>query len=232
MGADPHEKRPEFLIELYKQMMNDINTHIIVIYQSVGVVVGAFAILALVEKQIVPIDLAVSIIVGLAGWLLAHLYDASYWYNRNLVIIANIERQFLYEKDLREIHYYFGKHREESAMLTHLRIQWALGLGIAGLLLLYHFATRILPGIGTSWRNFEFQRTLPYVVAIVCLFTLSHLRKMRVQAYRNFLQNSPGAQVNTTGVTYGVGHPAAPDNGNPKEPPQQASPPTDRPEHL
>jgi hypothetical protein len=35
----------------------------------------------------------------------------SYWYNRNLVIIANIERQFLGRK---EIHYYFGKHRKKS----------------------------------------------------------------------------------------------------------------------
>jgi len=208
MSTDPHEKRSEFLIEMYRQMMNDINTHIVVIYQSVGVVIGAFAILALVEKQVVPMDLAISIIVLLAAWLLAHLYDASYWYNRNLVIIANIERQFLYDKDLGEIHYYFGKHREESAMLTHLRIQWVLGVGIAVLLLLYHFATRVFPGIGGPWRNFEPQRALPYVVAVAAYPVLVRLRKSRLQAYRNFLLNSPGAAIDTTGVTYGVGHPA------------------------
>lgn len=208
MSIDPHEKRAEFLIEMYKQMMNDINTHIIVVYQSVGVVVGAFAFLALVEKHVVPIDMAVSVIVLLAVWLLAHLYDASYWYNRNLVIIANIERQFLYEKDLHEIHYYFGKHRAKSAMLTHLRIQWALGVGVALLFLLYHFVTRVLPGIGSPWANFESQRALPYAVAIVSFCFLAYLRKKRIEAYQNFLRNSPGAMIETTGVIYGVGHPA------------------------
>jgi hypothetical protein len=65
------------------------------------------------------------------AWLFANLYDASYWYNRNLVIIANIERQFPGHDNLKEIHYYFGKHRKKSAMITHLKIQYALGLGIA-----------------------------------------------------------------------------------------------------
>jgi hypothetical protein len=41
MLTDPHQKRPEFLIEMYKQMLNDINTHILVVWQSVGVLVGS-----------------------------------------------------------------------------------------------------------------------------------------------------------------------------------------------
>ena len=53
----------------------------------------------------------------------ANLIDSSYWYNRNLVIIANIERQFLELKDLKEIHYYFGAHRPKNKMITHLKVQ-------------------------------------------------------------------------------------------------------------
>lgn len=206
-GTNPSDRRPEFLIEMYKQMFNDINTHILVIWQSVGVLVGAFAVFALVEKQVVTIDLASSLVVLLSAWLLAHLYDASYWYNRNLVIIANIERQFLRESDLREVHYYFGEHRASNSMLTHLRIQWALGIGIALLFLLYHFFTRVLPGVGTPWSSFELQRALPYAVSVVCLVFLLRLRSDRTQAYGNFLRNSPGLKVDTTGVQYGIGHP-------------------------
>jgi hypothetical protein len=115
--------RRDFLLKMYDQMFNDINTHILVVWQSVAVVVGAFAVFALVEKAVISADVAAALILLLCGWLIAHLYDASYWYNRNLVIIANIERQFLSSADLKGIHYDFGKHRAKSAMLTHLRIQ-------------------------------------------------------------------------------------------------------------
>jgi hypothetical protein len=50
------------------------------------------------------------------------VYDASYWYDRNLGIIANIERQFLTKNNLNDIQYYFAEHRPTSKMLTHLRI--------------------------------------------------------------------------------------------------------------
>src|SRR5229473_588490 len=99
----PDGARKEFLLKMYDQMFNDIDTHILVVWQSVGVLVGAFAIFALAEKQVISFDMATAMVVLLASWLLAHLQDASYWYNRNLVIIANIERQFLVESDLRSI---------------------------------------------------------------------------------------------------------------------------------
>lgn len=89
---DPEKPRRDFLLAMYGQLMNDINRHIVVVWQSVGVLFGAFAVFALVEKQIVSLDIATSLIVILCTWVIAHVYDAGYWYNRNLVIIANIER--------------------------------------------------------------------------------------------------------------------------------------------
>ena len=208
MPKSADEERKEFLHRMYDQMFNDINTHILVVWQSAGVLVAAFAVLALVEKAIVPIDIATALLVLIAGWLLAHLEDASYWYNRNLVIIANIERQFLRSKDLREIHYYFGKHRAVGKMIDHLRIQYALGVGIAAIMLLLHFLTRVLPGVGAPWANFEPVRSLPYAVTLGGAVMIASLRKRCREKYREFLSNSPGADVDTRGVTYGVGHPA------------------------
>jgi hypothetical protein len=199
--------RAEFLGKMYDQMFNDINTHILVVWQSVGVVVGAFAIFSLVEKNIIPVDFACSLMILLSAWLIAHLYDASNWYNRNLAIIANIERQFLKTSDLKDIHYYFGKHRKKSTMLTHLKIQYALAVGIAGLFVTYHFVLRVLPGVHQPLTNFEFTRSLPYLIAILAVFFLARLRRNRISSYQEFLKNSPGIDVSTTGIEYGVGHP-------------------------
>ena len=49
-GSGSDHGRQELLLKMYDQLFNDINTHIIVVWQSVGVVVCAFALLALVEK--------------------------------------------------------------------------------------------------------------------------------------------------------------------------------------
>src|SRR3546814_2866580 len=46
----------------------------------------------------ISLDVAASLIILLCAWLYAHMLDAAYWYNRNLVIIANIERQFLLDR--------------------------------------------------------------------------------------------------------------------------------------
>jgi hypothetical protein len=201
------EDRKEFLIKMYDQMFNDINTHILVVWQSVGVVIGAFAVFSLVEKNIIPTDFAVSLMILLCAWLIAHLYDASYWYNRNLVIIANIERQFLKKSDLSEIQYYFGRHRSKNAMLTHLRIQYGLGVAIAGMFLVYHFSLRVWPGFTAPVSNFQFTRALPYLFAIAAVIGLWLLRRNRIASYQEFLRNSPGLDINTKGIDYGIGHP-------------------------
>lgn len=205
---NPNEERKEFLVHVYNQMFNDINRHVLVVWQSIGTLVGAFALLSLVEKDIMSLDLAAALIVLIGTWLLAHLHDAAYWYNRNLVIIANIERQFLRKQDLRHIHYYFGKHRRDNKMLTHLKIQYYLGVSLVALVTAYHFFTRVLPGIGSPWQNFEPERCLPYLAfsfGVVLLFRLWSKRKAN---YEEFLKNSPGISVDTVDVEYGDGHPS------------------------
>jgi hypothetical protein len=201
------DDRRTFLIEMYNQMFSDINRHITVIWQSVGVVVGAFAIFSLVEKDIIPNDIATSIIVILCFWLFFHMLDAGYWYNRNLAIISNIEKQFLDVSDLKNVHYYFGLHRsKKNRMITHLKIQAALGWGILFLVILYHFLDRILPGMRAQHSEFDPVRGLPYFFLIAGLSYGAWLWRDRDESYSNFVTNSPGLEIDTSSVSYGKGH--------------------------
>ncbi|MEK6759407.1 MAG: hypothetical protein AABY51_06515 [Deltaproteobacteria bacterium] len=195
MSQDDESKRKELLLKMYDQLFNDINRHILVVWQSVGLLFGAFAVFALVEKKIMPLYVASSLIVLLTAWLLAHIYDAAYWYNRNIVIIGNIERQFLKKEDLTNIHHYFKKHRSENEMITHLQIQYYLGIGIALLVIIYHFYVEIMPGICAPWGGFESQQTLPYILIVSATICLSKLKKEREEKYKEFLKKSPGIQV-------------------------------------
>ncbi len=200
------KRRNDFLFHMYDQMFNDINRHILVVWQSIGTTVGAFALLILAEKGTLSLDLASALIILLVMWLWAHLIDASYWYNRNLVIIANIERQFLHNTDLQEIHYYWGKHRPNNKMITHLRIQFYLGVGITVTVLLYHATVRVIPGIGLPWACFDFIRALPYIAVVSAGVFVLWLRTERRKNYQEFLQNSPGASVDTSAINFGPGH--------------------------
>jgi len=198
--------RDDLLLKMYDQMFNDINRHIMVVWQSVGVLVGAFAVFALVEKNVIPLDFAVCIVLLLALWLMAHLFDAAYWYNRNLVIIANIERQFLRKEDLKEIHYYFGSHRPTNKMIYHLRIQMTLGIALTLIVLSHHFYVRIVPGFDLPLCNISLVKCLPYLLTIgtaIYLFKLKHDLKKK---YQEFLRESPGKTIDTTGTSFGIGH--------------------------
>jgi hypothetical protein len=45
------------------------------------------------------------------------------------------------------------------------------------------------------------------VFVLLSLGFLWRLRKNCITKYEEFLRNSPGVRVETTGITYGVGHP-------------------------
>lgn len=202
--------RKEFLLHMYDQMFNDINRHISIVWQPITVLVGSIGLIAAGIRDVLSIDLAVAFIIILVGWLIANLYDSAYWYNRNLVIIANIERQFLKKSDLKHIHYYFGEHRSKQSIITHIRIQRWLGLFIGGLVLLYHFLTEVLktcPCISSQATAFRWELLLPYITAVGIFIGTYLLRKNRMKSYEEFIKNSPGIDIDTSGIDYGVGHP-------------------------
>ena len=198
--------RSDFLIAMYNQMMNDINRHIVVVWQSVGVLVGAFAAWSLVEKNVISLDVASTLIIIIAIWVVAHVYDAAYWYNRNLCIVANIERQFLTKKDLKEVHYYFGSHRSKNSMLNHLMLQMYLALGVGALVLGVQFSEVIWP-ILPKLDGIKPMNLLPWLVALVGLAIWHRRRELAHRKYAEFLKNSPGKPIDAKDVEFGVGHP-------------------------
>jgi hypothetical protein len=199
-------KRQDFLFKMYDQLFADIDQHILVVWQSVGVLFGGVAIFALVEKQVITLDFACAIFVVLAGWSIAHSIQAGYWYNRNLAIIANIERQFLRPTDLREVHYYFGAHRPKNKLLDQLWLQIILATLITAIFLCLHFVTRVQPGLNAPLSHFEWQRALPYMVLIIVALLLKWETRRANRKYAEFIRNSPGLQVDTTQIEYGIGH--------------------------
>lgn len=188
------DARDRFLLAMYSEMWTNINRHILVVWQPLGVVVGGGVLFALAAKKIFSYDVATAIFVILVAWLIAHAIDASTWYDRNIKIITNIERQFLRRSDLREIHFFFGEQPKKDAM-EHVKLQAALGLSLGTLALLYHFFARVWPGFFGRHHNLQLQLALPYVVAAVAaVLVWLFYRDMRGKLDK-FFRESPGAEV-------------------------------------
>lgn len=185
------DARNQFLIEMYKAMWDNVNRHIGVIWHSITVLVGAGAVFGLVQRQVIPIDFAITLIVIVAAWQLAHVYDASYWVNRNLSIIRNLECQFLRASDLLEIHYYFGRLRQ-NRMIEHFQVQFSLGVAVAVLALLYHALNQGWPA-GRSPK--ELMKILPYLVALVGAIFVAWIGRRHADSYAKLLAASPGAAI-------------------------------------
>jgi hypothetical protein len=203
--------RDDFLLEMYRQTSNHLNRHIVVLWQSVGVVAGALTVFVLGDKlglkSDARLDFVVSIVVLLCAWLCAHVLDANNWFERNLHIITNIERQFLQATDSRDIHYYFTSHRLQRQdeirdrglrlpkMIAHFQIQLLLGIGIWVLVLSYHFYQRVYPGIHLSLRDLDPARAIPYFVAALCGAYCVWFASDRNKDYDKLLHRSPGKPV-------------------------------------
>lgn len=179
---------------MYDQMWSNINRHITVVWQSVGVLIAAFAVYAAVGQGLISLDIATILLVITTTWLIANVYDASSWYNRNQAIITNIEKLFLYSEDLRNVHPYFAKHRDPGKMLRHLRLQLYLGYGIAAASLLYHIAERILPTFDQT-ATIDLGKTLPYAMALMGLMFIKHFRQLAEADLLDFSQRAPGVEV-------------------------------------
>lgn len=195
MNADEHSsRRDQFLLEMYRQVSNHLERHILVIWQSTGLLIGALALLALVEKQVITIDAAAGAIVLICAWASFHVSDASLWFNRNMLLITNVERQFLSAGDVREIHCYFKRQRP-GAMVSHLRIQLALAICLGLLILVFHFITRVVPGFNLplTWQSIDVVR-FPYAVAAIASGCWIRFHQQNRRKYEKLLEASPGRE--------------------------------------
>ena len=82
----------------------------------------------------------------------------------------------------------------------------SLGIGLGLIVLFYHFIERVFPGFSAPWSNFDPIRSLPYLLVLAAAMYLNCLKKLCATKYIEFLTNSPGVAVDTTGITYGEGH--------------------------
>lgn len=188
------ENRKQFLLQMYNQLWSNINRHILIPWQSITAVLGTFAIFSLVEKQIISLDLASSLIILIAAWQIAHVYDASTWVNRNLAIIVNIEKQFLISEDIKNIHWFFQGHRSWDH-LDNFKIQMLLGAGIIVIILSNHFLEVVVPGFGKPISFFNFISALPYAVFVSSIIGLILFRKKMKKDYKDFSTKSPGIDL-------------------------------------
>jgi hypothetical protein len=195
MGQD--SRRDEFLKQHYAQLWNNINRHITVSWEAFGVLASAFAIFfAFGETKTSSFDFATALIIIVSAWGLGHIYDANTWFNRNLGIISNIERQFLTRKDSKEIQFYFAQdHRKPGQMLQHFSVQRDLAFAVPALVLIAHFYYRVMPGLREPWGNFDPPRACPYVAAILCSIWVCWQRKSHIVKQRTFNTRSPGIAV-------------------------------------
>lgn len=185
------DDRSSFLLKMYDQLWSNINRHILILWQSISVLIGTFTVFYLAEKQIISIDIACGLIILISAWQISHVIDSSHWVDRNLVIITNIEQQFLCHQDLKEIHYYFAKKRSPS-MLDTFKIQLCLGYGIIFIVLLYHSELRIIPGFNSSFDNIELMRGVPYLLFLVTQIFIFKQDKINRKHYDTLLTRSPG----------------------------------------
>ncbi len=202
MENESHSPRDGFLLEMYRQMSNHLNRHILLSWQSIGVVGGALAVFVLGDKLDlngdVRLDFAIAIVILLSAWSIAHVFDANNWFERNLHIITNIERQFLKPSDKEEIHYFFTTHRDarsEKSLIKHLQIQFAMAGSLWAILVAYHLYQRVVPGLDAPMSNFELVRITPYLVSAACALYCWRVWKDRRDDYRKLLEQSPGKPI-------------------------------------
>jgi hypothetical protein len=187
-------RRDDFLLEMYRQTSMHLGRHVTGVWQCVGVVGAAFVTLALDRDK--PLnDYACALVILLCAWLIATTLDASNWFNRNIAIIRNIERLFLLPRDAKLVHPYFMmNHREPGKPAEHFRIQLALGIAVAALVLVYHFSVRVWAGRQLPLSSFDPPRVLPYIVTVGAIAVCIRFQHLLRQKDRDFKQQAPGLE--------------------------------------
>ncbi len=188
------DKRAEFLLEVYRQTSAHLGRHVSGVWQCVGVV-GAALIVFAQDKNTPLNDYACALVVLLCGWLAATTLDASNWFNRNLMIITNVERLFLVQADLKHVHHFFEKHRPVGQHAQHFTIQLCLSGAVWLLVLCYHFAEQVMPGFSLPWSNLQLSRAMPYLFTLILSGTLIWLKLHYKKKDKIFHSRSPGVSI-------------------------------------
>jgi hypothetical protein len=195
----------DFLSVMYKAMWDNINRHVTVLWQAVGVLATAFGASLLVKGESATgstglvVDMAATVVIAAAFWLIAHAMDAANWYNRNIQIIGNIERVFFaFMKGPERVHPYGAPTwQRENKILLHMRIQLSLGAMVAAAAFLLHLFARVLPDMKQD-NAFDPPRILPLVAAVIGVITCVRVRKETRNDFDKFLTDLQTFQAETS----------------------------------
>jgi hypothetical protein len=112
----------------------------------------------------------------------------------------------LEKEDEKEIHCYFMSHRQNNKLISHLRIQRSLIVGLAIIVLIYHLSRRVIPGLNAPWSNFEMERAIPYIITVLSIYYLFKFAKGEMKRYEEFLEKSPGKEIGNSNNKSWIGH--------------------------
>lgn len=183
-------ERAQLLLAMYRSTWDNVNRHILVVWQSIGALTAAFAASYLSGKATAGADIGTALVVVATAWAGANVIDASGWFNRNLYIIRNIERQLLAKNDGLVVHPFFLKPAR-TGMIEHLRIQLTLIAAVGALALLQHFLTRVLPFLDLH-AKIDFARWTPYVIVVAAVPVLGKLHKHVQSQFLELVRIAPG----------------------------------------
>lgn len=173
MNDGDGRERSQFLLGMYDQLWSNTGRHLTLVWESVGVLIGAGLVANLVADDAVSVHAAATMFLLLASWVSAHALDSNLWVLRNLHIIGNIEREFLAPQDARSIHPYF-LDTPKFRIILGLKLQLQLGLAVWGLTLVSYASGNL-----RFDRPFHAPAFFPYLAAAGTAWYLlrTHLRQ-------------------------------------------------------
>jgi hypothetical protein len=193
MEPEDVHARQQFLTNMYDQMWNNTTRHITLIWQPIIVIfatIGAIMAAEIKDLNFVAISIFISLAYLVIGWFLAHVHDSSGWVNRNLVIISNIEKQFLEAKDEIEIHPYFNSDPKKREMIEHFQIQYFLGLTL-GVAVTFYYVWKIIQN-GFCFVN---EIYIPIVGFLIASIYVYKIRQRVKESFENLIRKSPGKRI-------------------------------------
>lgn len=128
--------KEQFYLSRYNQLWNNINRHILTVWQSIAALAASLSLLVFAIKGQINHDIAVTIILIVGGWFLALVYDAQAWFDRNMALIEDTE--IFFESNPGELHKFSRKNGYK--LIRHLKIQRDLAVIIIIGVICYHLA--------------------------------------------------------------------------------------------
>lgn len=179
------QARDNFLIHMYNQAFNNINRHIVIVWQTISILAASFVSILLSEKYDISIWISSLLLITYIVWMISHIIDGEHWFKRNLHIVTNIEKNFLEKDDLRLIHPYIDQEVRPGKMIESFRIQiyFAYTTWIFILCFLFYKAT-----LSASMGLFS----IYFVVSAILSLILAAYHSSNSNKIRKLIKKSPG----------------------------------------